>query len=100
MIYFIYDWNFIEPITWISGVALVVLSNAIYAIFGNKITPESVKAKRYEKLKNHLFGLYRFDERECTLITEEIELKKKYLKENAAAKNAPNVHTSHSVGTA
>lgn len=87
LIYFVFDWNFIEPLTWIFGIVLAVIVNAVYAIFGRTITPENMKERKFENIKSRLYGIHCFNENKCVMIEKEIELKKRFLRENSTSNN-------------
>jgi hypothetical protein len=86
-----FKWDYLEPITLIFGLVLVLLSNLTYAIWGSKLTPEDVRLKRFEKYKKNLYDLYKFSPDQLTLLQAKIETNKTNHRIYNSSKEVPHV---------
>ncbi len=76
IIFIFSNWNAVEPVTWLLGLSILFVSNFMYAMLGDRITPEKLKNRRFEMFKHKLYAIYKFDSGKCELLSEEIKKKK------------------------
>lgn len=56
-----YDWNKMEPWTYISLLIVAFLNAIYYAIFERNLTSENLRQEKFEKIKSHNYDLHKFD---------------------------------------
>ncbi|NIM12041.1 MAG: hypothetical protein GTO45_07975, partial [Candidatus Aminicenantes bacterium] len=58
LIFIVYDWNIMEPWTYLAGGLMIVINSLYFAIFKKRLNSEEIRARRLRKEKKRLYRKY------------------------------------------